>query len=563
MKKFCILNTILCIILLSSAGLCQAQDGDNTAFGIAWSIVDTDRFENHWQGDLTGPFDFDGDNFGEFITFLCDSNWHPTIEAEKSGVVVLMEANVSGSYDVVWEYRWEPATDLDYGNGQRSVAVGDLDGDGNDEIVCGIEAGEGMPNIYIFEADALGVFPDFPTAMIFSKQLGLEGTDYDTGRWSFDTFSFITDIDGDGIAEYVTAAASGVAIIELESGTFTADPVWNVEYLNTDENEFTKAWSLTMTDLDGDGNNELSYASVGAAPDWGSSRLVILESTGTDAYAIVTNLPGASLPQAFKGTNGSLAEADFDNDGNNELYIPDADGNLWVVAPGGDITFIDSTNFHLLHNFGSTGWEGGTLILGDLDHGAGTDGPDLYYAGGNTRTVWDIEYDGGSVTDGASYSYYNMVDNTDTPGDFIPHRLAIGGDMDGDGNKELVVQSVNHPSTDPTMYVVEWDITTKLEGETQNNLPRVYALRQNYPNPFNPVTTFSYDLPKSGNVLLKVYNSLGQEVKTLIDKYQVAGRYEISWNGLDNNGNKVASSVYFSKIKVNDFNKSIKITLLK
>ncbi|UCE20190.1 MAG: T9SS type A sorting domain-containing protein, partial [Gemmatimonadota bacterium] len=92
------------------------------------------------------------------------------------------------------------------------------------------------------------------------------------------------------------------------------------------------------------------------------------------------------------------------------------------------------------------------------DHGPGSDGPDLYCAGGGTKTVWDIEYDGGSVTDGASYSYYAMVDTSDTPGDFIPHRLAIGGDMDGDGNKDLVVQSVNQPSSVPTMYVVEWGI---------------------------------------------------------------------------------------------------------
>jgi hypothetical protein len=552
MKKLIILFTFAYMALFSSAGLCQ--DGDNNAFGVAWSTLDTTRFENIWQGDVTGPFDFDGDGNGEFITLLCDRNWSSVIEPEKSAVVVLMESDGDNSFAVAWEYRWEPSNDLDYGGGQRSVAVGDLDGDGNWEIVVGLEAGEGLPNIYIFEADASGVFPNFPTAMLFTKQLGLEGTDYDTGRWSFDTFSFITDIDGDEKEEYITAAASGIAIIELESGTFTADPVWDVEYLNTDENEFVKAWSLTATDLDGDGNRELSYASVGASVDWSRPRLVILESNGADTYNIVVNISGASLPTAFSGTNGSLAEADFDGNENNELYIPDANGNLYVV---------DSNDFHLLHNFGSTGWEGGTLIMDDLDHGAGSDGPDLYYAGGVTRTVWDIEYDGGSVIDGANYSYYNMVDTSQTPGDFIPHRLAIGGDMDGDGNKELVVQSVNQPSSVPTMYVVEWGIATKLDGKTEGSLPRVYGLRQNYPNPFNPMTTFSYTLPESGDVSLIIYNTLGQEISTLVNDRQLAGTYEVAWDGTDIYGNKVASGVYFSKIKVNNFEKSIKLTLLK
>lgn len=561
MKRLGALCALLTIGLLASTALGQT-DGDNTAFGIAWSSMDTTRFENHWQGDLAGPFDFDGDSNGEFITLLCDKTWNATIEPEKSAVVVLMEAGAENNYSVAWEYRWEPGADLDYGNGQRSVAVGDLDGDGQDEVVVGLETGEGLPNIFIFEADVSGVLPDFPTAQLYSKQLGLEGTDYDTGRWTFEPFSTITDIDGDGKEELITAAASGIAIIELAQGTFTCDPIWDVEYLNTDEDGFVKAWSVTVTDLDGDGNKELAYASVGASADWSTSRFLILESDGADSYALRVNLPGASLPAAFKGTNGSLAEADFDEDGNNELYIPDVDGNLWVVAPAGDLASIDSTTFHLLHNFGGTGWTVGDLLVGDLDHGAGSDGPDLYYAGGDSRTVWDIEYDGGSVISGGSYSYYAMVDVSDTPGDFIPHRMAIGGDMDSDGNKELVVQSVNQPSSAPTMYVVEWG--TVGTRETRDlSVPKSYSLNQSYPNPFNPEATILYNLPESGHVTLRIYNTLGREIRTLVDKAQGSGSYRVEWNGTNNQGMKVSSGVYPYTIEVNDFKMAKKMVLLK
>jgi hypothetical protein len=234
------------------------------------------------------------------------------------------------------------------------------------------------------------------------------------------------------------------------------------------------------------------------------------------------------------------------------------------VTPDGDIASIDSTSFHLLHNFGATGWEGGDLVIGDLDHGTGSDGQDLYYAGGTTRTVWDIEYDGGSVTSGASYSYYAMIDNDDTPGDipeaFTPHRLAIGGDMDGDGNKELVVQSVNHLSQFPTMYVVEWGATGAGEAP---NVPQSYSLNQNYPNPFNPQATIRYDLPESGHVTLRIYNSLGQEVRTLVDRVQGSGSHDALWNGQDNSGSAVSSGVYSYQIEVNDFKMAKKMVLLK
>jgi hypothetical protein len=563
MQRLSICCALLTVGLLAMPVLAQ-PDGDNTVFGIAWSTLDTTRFENHWNGDLDGPFDLDGDGNGEFMTLLCDKDWNATaggIEAEKSAVLCQLEADGDNSYSVIWEYRWEPGTDLDYGNGQRGMAVGDMDGDGCPELVVGLEAGEGMPNIYVFETDASGALPDFPTALIFSKELGLEGTDYDTGRWSFDAFTFITDIDGDGKEELITGAASGTAIIELAGGTFTCDPVWDVEYINTDEDEMVKAWSITVTDLDGDGNCELSYASVGASVDWASSRFLILESDGEDSYAIRVNLPGASLPAAFKGTNGSLVEADFDADGYNELYIPDADGNLWVVAPEGDIVSIDSTSFHLLYNFGATGWEGGDLLCGDLDHGPGSDGPDLYYAGGITRTVWDVEYDGGSVTSGGSYSYYAMVDDSDTPGEFTPHRLAIGGDMDGDGCMELVVQSVNQPSSVPTMYVVEWGVTAA-EGP-HSGQPGSYSLNRSYPNPFSPTTTIQYDMPESGHVTLQIYNALGQKVRTLVDAVQGSGSHQARWDGTDDLGARVGSGVYSCHIVVNDFETAQRMVLLK
>lgn len=536
--------------------------GDNTAFGIVWADSDTTAFENHWQGDLAGPFDFDSDGNHEFVSLLCDASLATTlgdVDPEKNAVLAVVEATGTGDYAIVWSYRWAPITNFGYGNGQRSVAVGDLDGDTNPEIVVGLEAGVGLPDIWIFEASAAGVFPNYPTTTIFADQIGLAGTTYDTGRWSFEPFSLISDLDGDGNEEYVSTAASGLAIIELASGTFTADPVWNVEYLNT--TNFIKCWSITLTDLDQDGTPELCMASVGGNADWSRPNFLILESTGTDAYAIASNLVGANLPSAFTGANGTFVEADFDasTDSDSELYLTDTKGQLWVLDIGihGSLAAVDSNSFFLLNTFSwQTGdWQGTEMVAGNLD---GTDGGDLYIAGGFKGNVWDVEYVGGSVYEGISYQYYTMVDTNDavvSGGNFRPHRLALVGNA-------LAVQSINTTGYS-TMYVVEWGPIDVISVVNESGRPTEYRLKSNYPNPFNPATMIQYDLKETGNVSINIFNIKGQLIRTLVNEWKESGSHQIIWDGKTNSGISATTGVYMTVMQVNDYRTSIKVALIR
>jgi hypothetical protein len=94
-------------------------------------------------------------------------------------------------------------------------------------------------------------------------------------------------------------------------------------------------------------------------------------------------------------------------------------------------------------------------------------------------------------------------------------------------------------------------------------LPRTYFLSQNYPNPFNACTEIRYKIPEAGHVSLKIFNALGQEIKILVDTHQEAGGYRAIWDGCDVNGREMASGLYFCRLKVGGFSKTVKMALLR
>ncbi len=103
----------------------------------------------------------------------------------------------------------------------------------------------------------------------------------------------------------------------------------------------------------------------------------------------------------------------------------------------------------------------------------------------------------------------------------------------------------------------------KVTGVEEQEIPSQFELSQNYPNPFNPTTVISYALPKNTFVTIKVYDMLGREVKTLVNKENAAGRYSVDWNGDDNFGSKVSTGAYVYRITAGDFVSVKKMILIK
>ncbi|MBL7075585.1 T9SS type A sorting domain-containing protein, partial [candidate division KSB1 bacterium] len=149
--------------------------------------------------------------------------------------------------------------------------------------------------------------------------------------------------------------------------------------------------------------------------------------------------------------------------------------------------------------------------------------------------------------------------NDEVPEDYrdfqlIEDEVVVIGDMRETTEYSFVSEGLRHFSIGATLGI----------SDRIMEIPKVYTLSQNYPNPFNPITTFKYGLPKRSGVSLKIYNILGREVTTLIDRNQEAGYHQFQWDARN-----LSSGIYFYRIQAYDvsgssvFSQTRKLVLLK
>ncbi len=108
------------------------------------------------------------------------------------------------------------------------------------------------------------------------------------------------------------------------------------------------------------------------------------------------------------------------------------------------------------------------------------------------------------------------------------------------------------------------EIQQRLTGvDGTSEIAKRHSLSQNYPNPFNPTTTIKYELPAFTHAVLKIYNTNGQEVRTLVNERQQTGTYSVQWDGKSAQGSPVATGIYFYRLHAGSFVESKKMILLK
>jgi len=112
------------------------------------------------------------------------------------------------------------------------------------------------------------------------------------------------------------------------------------------------------------------------------------------------------------------------------------------------------------------------------------------------------------------------------------------------------------------IYAIRSDVEVGVDEGAQ--VPGLTALHGNYPNPFNPKTTIRFSLAQSEKVDLSIYSVTGRRIRRLADGAKMgAGVYELEWDGRDEGGGRVATGVYFAKLRAGDASFTRKMVLLK
>ena len=146
----------------------------------------------------------------------------------------------------------------------------------------------------------------------------------------------------------------------------------------------------------------------------------------------------------------------------------------------------------------------------------------------------------------------------------------VGREMTAKGDADLVTVRFVTLADDPGLIeVVSGQLVNSayqgvdMRVKQSQALPMVAALYQNFPNPFNPSTEIRFDIPTARDVKLRVYNQLGQTVRTLAQTRMKAGSYRINWDGKSEAGHGVSSGVYFYSLEAGDYSQIRKMTLVK
>ena len=110
---------------------------------------------------------------------------------------------------------------------------------------------------------------------------------------------------------------------------------------------------------------------------------------------------------------------------------------------------------------------------------------------------------------------------------------------------------------------VIYGVASSVNDNNNNKMALKYELRQNYPNPFNPETVISFSLAKPGNVDIAIMDVMGRKIKSLLNENKAAGNFNVTWDGLNDADNEVATGIYFARFSTNGQSKMIKMLLVR
>lgn len=478
-------------------------------------------------------------------------------------------------------------------------AIGDFNNDGNVDIAINHSNGE-----YSWHNSGAGIyfyFGDGSTIDTTSGHQILSNSLYeDSDNKGFSYIKNVGDINRDGIDDL--AFSTGSIMRDLETNQYIGQTyvLFGGEELSDTQNLIIPVKGQDferIEDLNGDGFNEfaISDALFNNHNQRSAGRVFIFNSFDENGneqfdYTPLLEIPSPDSSAYYMGQFGiNISSGDFNGDGFSDLVVKAGyissnsnEEELVYIFEGGSTpdSLVDEkitvTYEHLQNNIFLSRDYGSDVVKSNLGIVAGipdfnNDGKDellietgfllsystnaTLYLGDNTGNLH--QQDPLTLYAPNQFSRMGFGRNT-TVRDETNYEIALG-DFTGSGNKTdlLFFQNKTYEFlTDPVIRYSLSGIT--VSNQRENEVATHFELSQNYPNPFNPSTTISYSLAGTSDVLMEVYNILGQKVATLVQEKQTAGSYRVTFNARN-----LSSGVYFYQLTTNQFTASKKMLLIK
>lgn len=310
------------------------------------------------------------------------------------------------------------------------------------------------------------------------------------------------EMEGYSVGDFDLDGKTDIVFGTVEGKVFVIENQGNDQYINVwvDTVKSYNAYVHVWTnDIDKNGKPEFWVLTDAFWSGLGITKIFIFESNGDNSYQVVGRI---DLIGVFSFDAGTMQAVDIDNDGVEEVAVC-IDDNFLILK------FIGSANSH----------------------------------------IYETDYIKKNNYEKHEYFYG-----------------AIMYDINNDGKYEIFIslyELYEGPPQDIRMFTKAY--LKNNESSVINYLlsSKEINLSQNYPNPFNPTTNINFNINKTQNVTIKIYDVLGKEIKTLVNDNLPAGEHDLQWNGKDNEGNPLPSGIYFIQMKAGIYQKTIKTLLLK
>lgn len=253
------------------------------------------------------------------------------------------------------------------------------------------------------------------------------------------------------------------------------------------------------------------YLVGGENSDGYSDRLDIYD-IDSDSWSTGTSLPVAMETEAVYYDSKIYVIGGYDGTVHDEVFEYDIASDSWSQIG----TTPEPVSAHKLAVY-----QGYIFIVGDYND---LDRIMRYNVSDGSWTIYDSNYIG--------RRHASTVIRNDK-------LYIVGGNSSYDGIYQYyrIVQSIDLSS----IVVI---------NSPNDNLPKDFELNQNFPNPFNPTTTITFNISQSGNVRLIIYNVLGEQIREIVNGYQLPGEYSVQWDGKNDIGNYVSSGEYLYTIEM-------------